>query len=135
MIDGILSAAFIAATTLAAPPPSAGRFTTPAVAIETLFNTNARPADVFRLPADLPAFPPAPQRVRGGALRRQYTAAERAVFITFGAIGGYFLGGYIGTAIDRLHNCRCDDPGLRGYIIGAPAGAVLGAIGVAYGTR
>ena len=55
MIDGILSAAFIAATTLAAPPPSAGRFTTPAVAIETLFNTNARPADVFRLPADLPA--------------------------------------------------------------------------------
>jgi hypothetical protein len=38
---------------------------------------------------------------------------------------GFLAGGVTGAALDR--HCRCDDPGLRGFVIGAPIGAGLGA--------
>lgn len=43
-----------------------------------------------------------------------------------GAVGGFFLGGYVGAALEPP--CGCDDPGMRGWMIGAPAGAVAGGI-------
>ena len=44
-----------------------------------------------------------------------------------GAVGGFFAGGYLGAAIDG--DCGgCDDPGLKGAVIGAPIGAVVGGI-------
>jgi hypothetical protein len=43
-----------------------------------------------------------------------------------GGMTGFFAGGLIGSAIERPF-CNCDDPGLRGFIIGAPTGAVLGS--------
>jgi hypothetical protein len=43
-----------------------------------------------------------------------------------GAVGGFFAGGFVGSKLEP--NCRCDDPGLRGFLIGAPIGAVAGAV-------
>ena len=44
-----------------------------------------------------------------------------------GAFGGFFAGGYLGAMIDG--ECGgCDDPGLKGAVIGAPIGAVVGGI-------
>jgi len=43
-----------------------------------------------------------------------------------GGVAGFFLGGSLGAQIEP--NCRCDDPGLKGFLIGAPIGAVAGAI-------
>jgi len=43
-----------------------------------------------------------------------------------GVVGGFFAGGLIGASLDR--NCRCDDPGLQGFIIGAPIGAIAGGV-------
>ena len=44
-----------------------------------------------------------------------------------GALGGFFAGGYIGAKIEG--DCGgCDDPGLKGAVIGAPIGAVVGGI-------
>src|SRR5262249_7916586 len=57
--------------------------------------------------------------------------AKRAANIKGGAIGGavgFFAGMFIGYAIDRAHGCACDDPGLAGLVIGAPVGAVAGAV-------
>jgi hypothetical protein len=44
-----------------------------------------------------------------------------------GGVGGFLLGGRIGAAIEG-DSCRCDDPGFQGFLIGAPIGAVAGAI-------
>jgi hypothetical protein len=44
-----------------------------------------------------------------------------------GAVGGFFAGGYTGALIEG-DRCSCDDPGLKGAVIGAPIGAVAGAV-------
>jgi len=36
------------------------------------------------------------------------------------------VGGLVGSKLEP--SCGCDDPGLRGFLIGAPIGAALGAI-------
>ena len=38
-----------------------------------------------------------------------------------------FAGGYLGAAIEG-DRCHCDDPGLKGAVIGAPIGAATGGI-------
>jgi hypothetical protein len=43
-----------------------------------------------------------------------------------GVVGGFVAGGLIGASLDR--NCRCDDPGLQGFVIGAPIGAIAGGV-------
>jgi hypothetical protein len=44
-----------------------------------------------------------------------------------GAAGGFFAGGYLGAAIEG-DRCHCDDPGLKGALIGMPIGATAGGI-------
>lgn len=44
-----------------------------------------------------------------------------------GSIGGFFAGGFLGAHIEG-DRCDCDDPGVRGFLIGAPIGAVAGGI-------
>ena len=44
-----------------------------------------------------------------------------------GGVGGFFAGGFLGAHIEG-DRCDCDDPGVRGFLIGAPIGAAAGAI-------
>lgn len=64
--------------------------------------------------------PIAPRSVRPRSMSR------KVVFGLVGAVGGFLLGGYIGARIEG-NRCACDDPGLQGFVIGAPIGAVTGA--------
>jgi hypothetical protein len=59
---------------------------------------------------------------------RSERSLGRKVFgAAVGAAGGFFGGGYLGATIEG-DRCHCDDPGLKGAVIGAPIGAVVGGI-------
>jgi hypothetical protein len=60
------------------------------------------------------------------ATPRLHRTARKAVWGILGGIGGFFARGYIGASVEP--DCRCDDPGLKGFIVGAPIGAALGSI-------
>lgn len=63
---------------------------------------------------------PAPQRDSGRLVRKIIVAS------TLG-FGGFLAGGRIGALIDG--DCGgCDDPGLKGALIGAPIGGTIAAI-------
>jgi hypothetical protein len=70
--------------------------------------------------------------LRLGVPRQRASAtpsARRAAWTGLGAVGGFFAGAFLGSAIDRAtHDCGCEDPGLMGFFIGAPAGAIAGGI-------
>ena len=70
-------------------------------------------------------FLQAPRSNRSGA------RARSKKHIVAGAIGGgvagFFAGGFLGAHIEG-DRCDCDDPGVRGFLIGAPIGAVAGGI-------
>jgi hypothetical protein len=52
--------------------------------------------------------------------------AKRAMWAAIGGVGGFFGGAYLGAALEP--DCNCDDPGFKGFLIGAPIGAATGAI-------
>jgi hypothetical protein len=54
------------------------------------------------------------------------SVGRRIVGGALGGVGGFFAGGYLGAKIDG--QCDCDDPGFKGFLIGAPIGTVVGAI-------
>jgi len=60
---------------------------------------------------------------------KAHTRSKKRIFAgaIAGAVGGFFAGGFLGAHIEG-DRCDCDDPGVRGFLIGAPTGAVLGAI-------
>jgi len=64
---------------------------------------------------------------RTGSARSERGAARKVFGAIVGAAGGFFAGGYLGATIEG-DRCHCDDPGLKGAVIGAPIGAVVGAI-------
>jgi len=64
------------------------------------------------------------QNTAGGS--RGARIAKRIVGGLVGGGGGFMVGGLVGSKLEP--SCGCDDPGLRGFLIGAPIGAVLGAI-------
>ena len=52
---------------------------------------------------------------------------RRILGAVVGGVGGFFVGGYTGAWIEG-DRCHCDDPGLKGALIGAPVGAAAGGI-------
>lgn len=62
-----------------------------------------------------------------GAPGRHLT--RRGLQTALAAIAGLYAGGYLGASIEG-DRCRCDDPGLKGFLIGAPIGAVSAGIGM-----
>ncbi|MGH9411972.1 MAG: hypothetical protein ACRD1V_21255 [Vicinamibacterales bacterium] len=53
---------------------------------------------------------------------------EKIAAGVLGGIGGFYAGLFAGYGIDRgIFRCECDDPGLRGAVIGGFSGAALGS--------
>ncbi len=76
-------------------------------------------------PSLLTRTPQAPVIEKGG--RRERSIGRKILGASIGALGGFFGGGYLGAAIEG-DRCHCDDPGLKGAVIGAPIGAAVGGI-------
>src|SRR5262245_5692334 len=70
--------------------------------------------------------PARPVRIGLQSPPRTYNTAERIAITVGMGVAGFFAGGYVGAKIEG--NCACDDPGLKGALIGAPIGGVAGAI-------
>lgn len=58
---------------------------------------------------------------------RQRSTGRKVLGAAIGAVGGFFGGGFLGAAIEG-DRCDCDDPGLKGFLVGAPVGAVTGGV-------
>jgi hypothetical protein len=65
-------------------------------------------------------------RVQQAQRGKKEQVARGVLGAVAGAVGGFFAGGFVGSKLEP--SCRCDDPGLRGFLIGAPIGAVAGAV-------
>ena len=59
--------------------------------------------------------------------RRERSLGRQILGGAAGGVGGFFGGGFLGAKIEG-DRCDCDDPGLMGFLIGAPIGALVGAI-------
>ncbi|HEX4348187.1 MAG TPA: hypothetical protein VHZ73_11490 [Vicinamibacterales bacterium] len=60
-----------------------------------------------------------------GSPRMSRTEARVLAAIGLGIVG-FLAGGILGAAIEG--DCKCDDPGLKGLVIGAPIGAIVGVV-------
>ena len=58
--------------------------------------------------------------------RNRSLRAKQVAGAVIGAIGGFMIGGRLGAFLEG-NSCHCDDPGLQGFLIGAPVGAGIGA--------
>ena len=58
---------------------------------------------------------------------RQRSTTRTVLGAIAGATGGFFAGGFTGAWIEG-DRCNCDDPGFKGFLIGAPVGAAAGGI-------
>ncbi len=76
-------------------------------------------------PSLLRRMPQAPVIEEDG--RRERSIGRKILGASIGALGGFFGGGYLGAAIEG-DRCQCDDPGLKGAVIGAPIGAAVLAL-------
>ena len=125
--------------------PALGQAQTPATATATarsgIEQVEPRTAEL------LPATPIAQWRIetseRRPALKAQADAStvtppparrskvklgvKRALVGAAAGFGGFIAGGLIGARIEGTR-CGCDDPGLLGFVIGAPIGAAVGAV-------
>jgi hypothetical protein len=75
----------------------------------------------------VPDRPAANASAQGREAGRERSVTRRVLGGAVGAAAGFFGGGYLGAAIEG-DGCHCDDPGLKGALIGAPIGAVTGGI-------
>jgi len=75
-------------------------------------------------------------RAGQGPARRTSTppgGVARGALIAGGVVAGMYAGAQVGAALEG--DCQCDDPGMRGALIGMPIGGVLGGLAVAWLTR
>ena len=125
------------AAVMSVPAPGRAQSAAPATA-----SVDEPPVET-RAPASSPAVPisrwrisaddvsPARQTIahRAPQPRRQAgmnTALKRVLMGAGFGFAGFMAGGIIGAKIDG--DCRCDDAGLKGIVIGAPIGAAIGAV-------
>ena len=82
-----------------------------------------RAATLPRVRPDKSLQPPANAQWGGRGRSKKRIVAGAIV----GSVGGFFAGGFLGAHIEG-DRCDCDDPGVRGFLIGAPIGALAGGI-------
>ena len=83
----------------------------------------ARAANLLTVRPATSLQPPASsQQGKRGRSKKQIVAGA-----IVGSVGGFFAGGFLGAHIEG-DRCDCDDPGVRGFLIGAPIGALAGGI-------
>jgi len=68
----------------------------------------------------VPGKQAAPNRSRANRASRAIAGAA------VGAVGGAFAGGFLGAKLEPA--CGCDDPGLKGFLIGFPVGGFVGGV-------
>ncbi len=83
----------------------------------------ASAATLLGVRPDKSLLPPANTQPRGRGRSKKRIVAGAIV----GSVGGFFAGGFLGAHIEG-DRCDCDDPGVRGFLIGAPIGALAGGI-------
>jgi hypothetical protein len=64
--------------------------------------------------------------VSAGAPRLMRRGGGRAMWTVLGALGGAVAGAYVGVKMEG--RCACDDPGMKGALIGLPVGAIAGGL-------
>jgi hypothetical protein len=108
--------------TVAAPPPAMAQTARPQVSRVDI--TSATKSFVAGRTAPRAASP-----ARADASRPAVSAPrprwQRGLWAALGAFGGFWEGGALGAHLDGT-SCGCDDPGLRGFLVGAPIGAITG---------
>ena len=87
----------------------------------------SRPSGLLRVPPAIELERKAPSLARQNAPSSRRGVGRVILGGAVGAVGGLFAGGYLGAVIEG-DGCHCDDPGLKGALIGAPVGTVAGAI-------
>lgn len=70
---------------------------------------------------------PAPASQQPAQPGRQRSIQRKVLGGIVGGVGGFFGGLFLGAAIEG-DRCNCDDPGLKGALIGGPVGAAAGGI-------
>jgi hypothetical protein len=73
-----------------------------------------------------PGIPPK-RAPAGSAAAGRNRLGRQIAWGILGAVGGFFAGGMVGAALEG-DSCGCDDPGLMGFLVGAPFGAAAGGI-------
>jgi hypothetical protein len=118
MVNSI-AAALVAASVAAAVPAVSTSGPAPGIKAATIrIVKEVAPAAAAPVPPRSVFMPKAKQ-----------SAGEIAAGAVIGGVAGFFAGGFGGAKFDRaFHDCRCDDPGLKGFLIGAPVGTILGAV-------
>src|SRR5688572_20842509 len=89
-----------------------------AASLTRTFQLSAQALRIEASPTSRPQVRPASSKA---------SVARKMVGSVIGLFAGVYLGGAAGAAIEG-NRCRCDDPGLKGWLIGAPVGGVAGAI-------
>lgn len=88
-------------------------------------------ASTLRVVKELAPVVPAVAGVPSSAVARRprHSVTRIVTGAVLGGAAGFFAGGYLGYQFERgFKDCGCDDPGMKGIMIGAPIGAVVGAI-------
>ena len=122
LLSAVLAATFTVPTAALADPPAAPSATIRSLtrpAAGPLASAAVRHAAWYDLVVQQPGSPVATTSRKG-------RVAKKVVGAIAGGVGGFFLGGVLGAKLEP--NCGCDDPGLKGFLIGAPIGAVAGAV-------
>jgi len=86
-------------------------------------------ASIDKVRLDLPSTPG--RNVTPQVRFQQQNQVSKGTKVKAGVVGGvagFFVGGILGGILEPP--CGCDDPGLKGVSIGAPIGALIGAIGL-----
>ena len=96
---------------------------------DDLASVNANPSLLASAKAEAVRFAANSQGARNPSSLAQTNHNKKGRKVAYGVllgVAGFYGGAFLGAAVEP--NCHCDDPGLKGALIGAPLGAIAGAV-------